>query len=175
MVGEVRDQKTASLAIESALTGHLVFSTLHTNTAVGTIQRLLNMDIDKFLISAAVKLIISQRLAKKVCSYCREQYPVPNQYYELLQSESGVDPKTAFFYKSKGCAECNNTGYKGRIGLFEVLEMSPAIEELVVTNGSYADIEKQAVAEGMILLRKDALYKAITGDITIEEALRIMS
>jgi len=175
MVGEIRDQKTAALAIESALTGHLVFSTLHTNTAVGTIQRLLNMEIDRFLISAAIKLIISQRLVRKVCNHCREQYPVPKAYYDLLAKEIDVDPAKNFFYKAKGCEQCNNTGYRGRIGLFEVLEMSSAIEELVVAGASNKEIEAKAVEEGMILLKKDALYKAVTGDITIEEALRAMT
>lgn len=175
MVGEIRDQKTAALAIESALTGHLVFSTLHTNTAVGTIQRLLNMDIDRFLISTAVKLIISQRLARKVCNYCREEYAVPKKYHELLRNEIDVDPNEVFFYRSKGCEKCNNTGYKGRIGLFEVLEMTPAIEEMIVQGASNQEIQDQAVKEGMILLRKDALFKAVTGDITIEEALKSMS
>lgn len=175
MVGEIRDQKTASLAIESALTGHLVFSSLHTNTAVGTIQRLLNMGIDRFLISAAIKLIISQRLARKICGHCRVEYPVPKTYYELLQSETDINPENAFFYKAKGCDVCNGTGYKGRIGLFEVLEMSPAIEELIVGNATNKEIEKQAIEEGMIPLKKDALYKAVTGDTTIEEALRVMA
>ncbi len=175
MVGEIRDQKTASLAIESALTGHLVFSTLHTNTAVGTIQRLLNMDIDRFLITAAIKLVISQRLVRKVCSYCREEYAIPQKYHKLLSDETNIDPKMGFFYRAKGCDQCGNTGYKGRIGLFEVLEMSPAIEEMIINGASSADIEKQAVEEGMILLRKDALYKAATGDITIEEAIRAIN
>ncbi len=175
MVGEIRDQKTASLAIESALTGHLVFSTLHTNTAVGTIQRLLNMEIDRFLITAAVKLIISQRLVRKICNNCREAYPVPQKYHDLFLKESTLDPKEAFLYKATGCEVCKNTGYKGRIGLFEVLEMSPAIEELIISGASHSDIEDQAVKEGMILLRKDALYKAATGDITIEEAIRAMA
>ena len=175
MVGEIRDQKTAALAIESALTGHLVFSTLHTNTAVGTIQRLLNMGIDRFLITAAIKLIISQRLVRKICPNCRESYPVPEKYYDLFAEASQIDPKKALLYRSKGCEKCKNTGYKGRIGLFEVLEMSPAIEELIIGNAPHTDIEKQAVKEGMILLRKDALYKAMTGDITIEEAIRAMA
>ncbi|MFH1410768.1 MAG: GspE/PulE family protein [Patescibacteria group bacterium] len=175
MVGEIRDQKTAALAIESALTGHLVFSTLHTNSAVGTIQRLLNMGIDRFLITAAVKLIISQRLVRKICSNCRESYPVPEKYYDLFMEDSEINPKDAFLYKAKGCELCKNTGYKGRIGLFEVLEMSPAIEELIISNAPHNEIEDQAVKEGMILLRKDALYKAITGDITIEEAIRAMA
>jgi len=175
MVGEIRDQKTASLAVESALTGHLVFSTLHTNTAVGTIQRLLNMEIDRFLITAAVKLIISQRLVKKVCSNCREKYPMPEKYFELFQKETDIDPHNAFLYKANGCEKCKNIGYSGRIGLFEVLEMSPAIEELIIKNASNKEIEEQAVKEGMILLRKDALYKAATGDITIEEVLRVMA
>ncbi len=175
MVGEIRDQKTASLAIESALTGHLVFSTLHTNSAIGTIQRLLNMKIDRFLITAAIKLIISQRLARKVCSHCREQYPIPKTYHDLLRKEIGVDPEKDFFYRAKGCEKCNNTGYRGRIGLFEVLEMTPEIEELVVGGASNKEMEAKAVEQGMILMRKDALYKAVTGDITIEEALRVMA
>lgn len=174
MVGEIRDKKTASLGIESALTGHLVFSTLHTNSAVGTIQRLLNMDIDKFLISTAIKLIISQRLVRKVCNYCREKYEIPKKYYELVHNETGIDPSHGFFYKAKGCEHCNNTGYKGRIGLFEVLKISPAIEELIVSNASNAEIEKKAVEEGTILLKKDALYKALSGDIIIEDALHTM-
>lgn len=175
MVGEIRDQKTAALAIESALTGHLVFSTLHTNTAVGTIQRLLNMDIDRFLITAAIKLIISQRLVRKICNVCRESYPVPEKYYDLFKKETDIHPKDALLYKAKGCDQCNSTGYKGRIGLFEVLEMSPAIEDLIINNASHTEIEEQAVKEGMILLRKDAIYKAATGDITIEEAIRAMA
>ena len=174
MVGEIRDEKTAGLAIESALTGHLVFSTLHTNSAVGTIQRLLNMGIDRFLITAAVKLIISQRLVRKVCNNCREAYAVPEKYFDLFE-DIDVHPKEAFFYKAKGCEQCQNTGYKGRIGLFEVLEMSTAIEELIIGNASHTEVEEQAVKEGMILLRKDALYKAVTGDITIEEAIRAMA
>ncbi len=174
MVGEIRDQKTAALAIESALTGHLVFSTLHTNSAVGTIQRLLNMGIDRFLITAAIKLIISQRLVRKICSHCRESYAVPVKYYDLFEG-TDMHPKEAFLYRSKGCEVCNQTGYKGRIGLFEVLEMSSAIETLIINNAPASEIEAQAVSEGMILLRKDALYKAATGDITIEEAIRAMA
>lgn len=175
MVGEIRDQKTASLAIESALTGHLVFSTLHTNSAVGTIQRLLNMDIDRFLITAAIKLIISQRLVRKICSTCRESYKMPEKFHDLFKDDPDFHPKEAFLYRSKGCEKCGNTGYLGRIGLFEVLQMSPAIEALIIQNASHTDIEKQAILEGMILLKKDALYKAITGDITIEEAIRAMA
>ncbi len=175
MVGEIRDKKTAALAIESALTGHLVFSTLHTNSAVGTIQRLLNMEIDRFLITAAIKLIISQRLVRKICPNCREKYPLPEKYYDLFADNQNFHPKEAFLYRAKGCPQCNNTGYKGRIGLFEVLEMSPAIEELIIASTPHNEIEAQAVKEGMILLRKDAIYKAMTGDITIEEAIRAMS
>lgn len=174
MVGEIRDKKTASLAIESALTGHLVFSTLHTNTAVGTIQRLLNMEIDRFLITAAIKLIISQRLARKLCNECREPQPIPAKYFPLFK-EAGVEPEKGFIYEAKGCHACNNIGYHGRIGLFEVMEMSQAIEELIIRGASQTEIENQAVKEGMILLRKDALYKVATGDISIQEALRVIT
>lgn len=174
MVGEIRDEETASLAIEAALTGHLVLSTLHTNTAVGTIQRLLDMKIHRFLITAAIKLIISQRLVRKICSNCREEYQMPEKYFDLFK-EADIDPKNSFLYRSKGCDKCDKTGYKGRIGLFEVMEMSPAIEALIIGNASGTDIENQAVKEGMKLLRKDALYKAMIGDITIEEALKAMA
>lgn len=174
MVGEIRDQKTASLAIESALTGHLVFSTLHTNSAIGTIQRLLNMGIDRFLISAAVKIIISQRLIRKICSHCREKYEIPKTYHDLIKEEIEIDPANQFFYKARGCENCNHTGFKGRIGLFEVMEMSKEIEGLIVANAPAQEIEAKAVEQGMILLKKDALYKAVTGDITIEEALKVM-
>ncbi len=175
MVGEIRDQKTAALGIEAALTGHLVFSTLHTNSAVGTIQRLINMNIDRFLISAAVKIIVSQRLVRKICSYCRQKYQIPEIYQALLKKEINMDATNQFFYRANGCEKCNNSGYKGRIGLFEVLEMSPAIEELVVKNAPAKELENKAIEEGMILLKKDALYKTITGDITIEDALRAMA
>jgi len=175
MVGEIRDQKTASLAIESALTGHLVFSTLHTNSAVGTIQRLADMKIDRFLITAAVKLIISQRLVKKICSNCRESYPVPEKYYNLFEKDTDIDPRNASLYRAKGCDKCKGTGFSGRIGLFEVLEMSPEIEELIIKGASNKQVEEQAAKEGMILIRKDALYKAAIGDITIEEALKAMA
>ena len=174
MVGEIRDKKTAALAIESALTGHLVFSTLHTNSAVGTVQRLLNMGIDRFLITAAIKLIISQRLVRKVCNNCRESYPVPAKYYDLFEG-TDIHPTDAFLYRAKGCEQCQNTGYKGRIGLFEVLEITPAIESLIINNAPASEVVAQAVKEGMILLKKDALYKAATGDITIEEAIRAMA
>jgi len=175
MVGEIRDQKTASLAIESALTGHLVFSTLHTNSAVGTIQRLVDMGIDKFLITAAIKLIISQRLVRKICPDCREKYPVPERYYDLFEKNTNINPKDAYLYKAnknKACKTCNNKGVSGRVGIFEVLEMSPTVEELIIGNASNKQIEEQAMKEGMTLIKKDALYKAIMGEITLEEALR---
>ena len=100
---------------------------------------------------------------------------MPEKYFELFQQETDIDPHNAFLYKAKGCEKCKNIGYSGRIGLFEVLEMSPAIEDLIIKNASNKEIEEQAVKEGMILLRKDALYKAATGDITIEEVLRVMA
>ena len=103
------------------------------------------------------------------------EYPIPEKYKELISKEIGLESANDFFYQAKGCDKCNKTGYSGRIGLFEVLEMSPGIEELIIANASNKDIEDAAVKEGMTLLRKDALYKAVTGDITIEEALRVMT
>lgn len=176
LVGEIRDNETASLAIQAALTGHLVFSTLHTNNAATAIPRLLDMEAEPFLIASVVNAIEAQRICRKICNSCKEAYePTPEVLNDIknilgdLHQQKG-QPK---LYKGKGCAECTNTGYFGRTGIFEVLKVSEKIAKMVIGRNSAADIEKQAVNEGMITIKQDGYLKVVEGITTIEEVLRV--
>jgi type IV pilus assembly protein PilB len=171
MVGEIRDFETAQIAVQAALTGHLVLSTVHTNDAPGTITRLIDMGIEPFLISSAVILIVAQRLVRKICMDCRE----PIKVHPQLLIDLGVPPdevKTFPTYKGKGCPICNNTGYKGRIGLYEVMPMKEEIKELVLARASTSEIKKEAIRLGMKTLRQSGIIKIREGITTIEEVLR---
>jgi type IV pilus assembly protein PilB len=171
MVGEIRDFETAQIAIQAALTGHLVLSTVHTNDAPGTITRLIDMGIEPFLISSSVIMVLAQRLARKICSECREQIKVHPQ----LLIDLGVPPdeaKSFPVYKGKGCPICSNTGYKGRIGLYEVMPMKEEIKELILGRASASEIKKEALRLGMKTLRQSGIYKVKEGQSTIEEVLR---
>ncbi len=171
MVGEIRDFETAQIAIQAALTGHLVLSTVHTNDAPGTITRLIDMGIEPFLISSSVILIVAQRLVRKICSECREQIKVHPQ----LLIDLGVPPdeaKTINVYRGKGCALCSGTGYKGRVGLYEVMPMKEEIKELILSRASASEIKKEAIRLGMKTLRQSGIYKIKEGLTTIEEVLR---
>ena len=171
MVGEIRDFETAQIGVQSALTGHLVLSTVHTNDAPGTITRLIDMGIEPFLISSAVILILAQRLIRKICMDCREQIKPPSQ----LLIDLGIPPdevKSFTVYKGKGCAICNGTGYKGRLGLYEVMTMKEEIKELVLARASASEIKKEAIRTGMKTLRQSGLAKIKDGMTTIEEVLR---
>lgn len=171
MVGEVRDFETAQIAIQAALTGHLVLSTVHTNDAPGTINRLIDMGIEPFLISSAVILILAQRLARKVCEECRE----PAKVHPQLLIDLGVAPdevKSFPVYKGKGCSICDNTGYKGRIGLYEAMVMKEEIKELILSRASTSEIKKEAMRLGMKTLRQSGIIKIREGMTTIEEVLR---
>ncbi len=171
MVGEIRDFETAQIAIQAALTGHLVLSTLHTNDAPGTISRIIDMGIEPFLISSSVILILAQRLVRKICSECREQIKVHPQ----LLIDLGVPPdeaKTANVYKGKGCAICSGTGYKGRLGLYEVMTMKEEIKELVLSRASASEIKKEAIRLGMKTLRQSGIHKVKEGLTSIEEVVR---
>ncbi|MBU1707126.1 type IV-A pilus assembly ATPase PilB [bacterium] len=172
MIGEIRDLETASIAIRSALTGHLVLSTLHTNSASSAITRLIDMGVEKFLVSSSVNLIMAQRLMRKICSKCKEPVDV---HPEALR-EVGIDPETAkdkVFYRGTGCLECNNSGYKGRTGIYEVMPISPSMRVLILENASTAEVEALAVKEGMLTLRMGAVRKLENGETTIEEVLRV--
>lgn len=172
MIGEVRDLETGSIAIRAALTGHLVLSTLHTNSAAATISRLIDMGIEPFLVSSSVNLIMAQRLMRKICGNCKAQIDV---HPEMLR-EAGIDEKegmTHKYYKGKGCGECNGTGYRGRTGIYEVMPISPTTRRLILEGASTADMEEQSVKEGMLTLHQAAISKCQMGLTTLEEVLRV--
>jgi type IV pilus assembly protein PilB len=171
MVGEIRDFETAQIAIQAALTGHLVLSTVHTNDAPGTITRLIDMGIEPFLISSAVILILAQRLVRKICMDCREPIKVHPQF--LIDLGIPPDEVRSFpTFKGKGCAICNETGYKGRVGLYEVMLMKEEVKELVLSRASTTEIKKEAMRLGMKTLRQSGIHKIREGVTTIEEILR---
>ena len=171
LVGEIRDFETAEIAVKAALTGHLVLSTLHTNDAPSTINRLMNMGIEPFLVASSVNLICAQRLVRRVCSNCKTDEPhAPQALVEagFTQEEANkVIPK-----KGTGCEKCNNTGYKGRVGLYEVMEIGEELRELILVGASGLELRRKAIEEGMITLRRSGLYKVMDGVTTIEEVAR---
>jgi type IV pilus assembly protein PilB len=171
LVGEIRDFETAEIAIKAALTGHLVLSTLHTNGAPETITRLMNMGIEPFLVATSVHLICAQRLVRRICKDCIDVVEVPVQ--TLI--EAGFTPeeaKTVKIQKGKGCGVCNNTGYKGRCGLYEVMEVDDEIRELVLVGASALELKKKAIERGMVTLRRSGLIKVAAGMTTLEEVAR---
>jgi type IV pilus assembly protein PilB len=172
MVGEIRDFETAEIAVKAALTGHLVLSTLHTNDAPQTINRLLNMGVEPFLVASAVNLILAQRLARKVCNECREEDEVPPEALrDLGVTMEDIDSGVTVF-KGRGCALCNNTGYKGRVALYEVMPIWDEIKELILAGASAMEIKKDAVRLGMQTLRKAAINKLKEGVTTVQEVGR---
>ncbi|MEA2235308.1 MAG: type pilus assembly protein PilB [Thermoanaerobaculia bacterium] len=171
LVGEIRDFETAEIAIKAALTGHLVLSTLHTNDAPSTINRLMNMGIEPFLVATSVQLIAAQRLVRRVCSNCKE--PVEMTPQALINVGYKKDEVGTFtVYKGRGCDKCNSTGYKGRVGLIEVMAIDDTIRELILSGGTAIDIKRRAAENGMISLRRSGLIKIKDGTTTIEEVVR---
>jgi len=171
LVGEIRDFETAEIGIKAALTGHLVLSTLHTNDAPSTINRLLNMGIEPFLVASSVNLIVAQRLARKVCNACKERDDIAVE--TLIQM--GMDPEQAQkidCFKGKGCTVCGNTGFKGRIALYEVMPISESIRELILMGASSTEIKNEAIAQGMKTLRQSGLTKIAEGVTSVSEILR---
>ncbi|HEX5701844.1 MAG TPA: type IV-A pilus assembly ATPase PilB [Pyrinomonadaceae bacterium] len=171
LVGEIRDFETAEIAIKAALTGHLVLSTLHTNDAPSTISRLMNMGIEPFLVATSVNLIQAQRLIRRICKDCKKEQPTP---VEALV-EIGFSPeeaKTVKTFKGRGCPTCNDTGYKGRIGLYEVMEITDEIRELILIGASALELRKKSIEDGMITLRESGLQKIKSGVTTVEEVVR---
>ncbi len=171
LVGEIRDFETAEIAIKAALTGHLVLSTLHTNDAPSTISRMVNMGIEPFLVATSVNIIQAQRLIRKVCKDCKEEVHVPVEGYVEI-GFTAEEAETMKAYKGKGCAVCNNTGYKGRIGLYEVMEITDELRELIIIGASAIELRKKAVELGMITLRGSGLHKLREGITTIEEVVK---
>src|SRR3954465_15907291 len=171
LVGEIRDFETAEIAIKAALTGHLVLSTLHTNGAPETISRLMNMGIEPFLVATAVHLIVAQRLVRRICKECAEVVDVPVQTL-IEEGYTPEEAKTVKIHKGKGCSVCNSTGYKGRAGLYEVMEVDDEIRELVLVGASAVELKKKAIERGMITLRRSGLIKVAAGMTTLEEVAR---
>ncbi len=181
MLGEIRDFETASIAIKAAMTGHLVISTLHTNDAPATVARLLNMGIEPFSLSSSLRIVQAQRLVKRICKSCSEEYkPEPDllqslninqKTLERLRLADQYSLDTLVFHKGKGCDDCDNTGLKGRQGIYEVLEVTPKFRELIECNATTEDMRRQAIKDGMLSLRESALYKLITGRTTVSEVV----
>jgi len=171
LVGEIRDFETAEIAVKAALTGHLVLSTLHTNDAPSTISRLMNMGIEPFLVATSVNLICAQRLVRRICVQCRE--PLQIQAPALIEAGySAEEASKTTVSHGKGCATCNNTGYKGRVGLYEVMELNDELRELILVGASALELKKKALEQGMITLRRSGLQKVAAGLTTMEEVLR---
>jgi len=171
LVGEIRDFETAEIAVKAALTGHLVLSTLHTNDAPSTVNRLMNMGIEPFLVASSVNLICAQRLVRRVCSNCKEPQPMPPP--ALVQAGfSQADAEEVTPMKGKGCDRCNKTGYKGRVGLYEVMEVTDDVRELVLVGASALELRRRAVEDGMLTLRTSGLQKVKEGVTTMEEVAR---
>ncbi len=174
LVGEIRDFETAEIGIKAALTGHLVLSTLHTNDAPSSINRLLNMGIEPFLVSSAINLIVAQRLVRKICPECKAPITIAADAFAKL----GIPPeeyeqyKNVTFYKGTGCDACNNTGYRGRIALYEVVTVTDPIKELILQGASALEIKREAVSQGMITLRRSGIKKLLEGVTSLEEVLK---
>jgi len=174
MVGEIRDTETAEIAIRAALTGHLVFSTLHTNDAPSSINRLMDMDIPNYLVASATKLILAQRMTRKLCTNCREEVRLTQEELEgLAVPEEMLQDIRAF--RSLGCGHCNDTGKSGRVGIFEVMPISPKIERLILAKASDGEIAQVALEEGMFSLRMSAVEKMNEGLISIDEVFGVTS
>ena len=171
LVGEIRDFETAEIAIKAALTGHLVLSTLHTNDAPSTVNRLMNMGVEPYLVTSSLLMICAQRLIRRICQDCKEEIEVPPQ----VQKNLGMPEKkvgSLKFYRGRGCSSCNESGYRGRVGLFEVMDISEELKELVLVGASAMELKRKAIEEGMLTLRDSGLEKIKQGITTIEEVLR---
>jgi type II secretory ATPase GspE/PulE/Tfp pilus assembly ATPase PilB-like protein len=181
MVGEIRDNETAALAIHAALTGHLVLSTLHTNDAIGVIPRLIDMKIEPYLLPASLILMMAQRLVGRLCDNCKQKIEATGSLKEAIdRSIEKLSPELKEKYQKEkyevylpqGCKECNFKGVKGRIPLFEVLKMTPSLEEVILKDHSEANLKAEAVKQGMISLRQDGIIKALEGLISVDEVLK---
>jgi len=191
MVGEIRDKETAEIAIHAAMTGHLVLSTIHTNDAPTTMPRLAEMGVPTFLVASTANIIIAQRLVRKICTNCIQSYNLDQETIKELEKQLDIESilktmekersiinakkglKSLLFYRGKGCKQCNNTGYKGRIGIYEILENSEKISSLILKNANAAEIRSQAIKEGMLTMVEDGFIKAKNGITTIEEVMRV--
>ncbi|MGI5827473.1 MAG: GspE/PulE family protein [Patescibacteria group bacterium] len=178
MVGEIRDSETAELAIQASLTGHLVFSTLHTNSAAGALPRLIDMEVEPFLLASAINCIVGQRVVRKICPHCKESFTPPKEIVESMRRSLGplfknYDTPNLQLYRGRRCSQCNDTGYSGRVGIFEVMPVTEKIGMLTVSHAPSSDIEKAAIENGMITMELDGYLKVLEGITTIEEVMRV--
>jgi len=191
MVGEIRDEETAEIAIHAAMTGHLVLSTIHTNSAAGTMPRLSEMGVPTFLVATTANVIIAQRLVRKICTNCIQSYNLDKDTIKQLEKQLDIESvlktlekekqilnakkglSSLLFYRGKGCKQCGNTGYKGRLGIYEILENNPKISALITKNASTQEIHQAAIEEGMLTIVEDGFIKAKNGITTIEEVMRV--
>lgn len=184
MVGEIRDKETAELAVQAALTGHLVFSTLHTNNAIGALPRLIDMDIEPFLLVASINVVGAQRLCRKICPDCKAEVPLPPEIREKFTSElaninkeelGDIDMKAMKVYAGKGCKKCGDTGYRGRVAIVEVLPVDTKIQNLVLSKANPVEILEEAQKLGMVTMQQDGIIKVLLGVTTFEEVIRVTS
>jgi type II secretory ATPase GspE/PulE/Tfp pilus assembly ATPase PilB-like protein len=173
MVGEIRDYETAEIAIHSALTGHLVFSTLHTNDAPGAITRLIEMGIEPFLVASSIEGVLAQRLVRKICPRCKEPYRPLDAVWEYLVEQGFVEGGKPQLWRGRGCQDCRFTGYSGRMGIFEVLVMDDDVRDLVLRKASSHEIRQLAIEKGMRTLYQDGMLKVALGITTVEEVERV--
>lgn len=179
LVGEIRDKETTALAVQAALTGHLVFSTLHTNDSASTVPRLIDLGGEPFLLATVIQAIIAQRIVRRVCDYCKETYPADQTQSDQVKAVLGdllpqkfKNGEPVMLYRGKGCEECGKSGYLGRVGIYEVLKMSPALNKLVFKSASSDEIYTEAIKEGMVNMKQDGYLKALDGFTTVEEVIR---
>lgn len=177
LVGEIRDSETTDLAIQAALTGHLVFSTLHTSNAAGALPRLLDLGAETFLLASTMNAVLGQRIVRKICTHCKMEFTPPQQIVDEMKVVLGKyfpqDQKQVKFFKGKGCDECGQSGYMGRVGIFETLTISEKIAAMVLQHADSGTIEKEAISEGMITMKQDGYLKVLAGVSTVEEVLRV--
>jgi len=184
MVGEIRDTETAELAINASLTGHLVFSTLHTNDAAGAPPRMIDMGVEPFLLISALTCVVAQRVLRRLCTECRQYTDIPPEteaelkttlgpIYTMIEEKWKKENKKMQIPKAVGCSKCNGTGYLGRIALYEVMPISEKISKLIVSHSSASEIQKQAIDEGMLTMKQDGYVKVLEGITTIDEVLRV--
>ncbi len=175
LVGEIRDMETAEIAVQAALTGHMVFSTLHTNDAAGAVLRLEEMGLERFMVVSSVAAVLAQRLVRKTCTHCAEEHTLSEEERLLLAQELRADPDqvVSTFMKGKGCVECGDTGYRGRLGIFELLVLDEAIQRKIMEGADRSEILNMALANGMVTLRMDGIEKVRQGVTTYEEVLRV--
>lgn len=176
LVGEIRDKETTDLAIQAALTGHLVFSSLHTSRAAGAIPRLMDLGAEKFLLSSTINAIVGQRIVRRICQHCKQSFVPPMQLVEELKRDLGqLFPKTdeVRMYKGKGCPECGGLGYLGRIGIYEVMPATERISRMILEKNDEGALENLAISEGMITMKQDGYLKVLRGDTTMEEVMRV--